>query len=72
MDWTITWKVFGIVYIATFIPAFKTAIAFWLYRNQNEVVNKAMGHGFFLGFISIWSLYPFYMIDRLFRRFKNK
>jgi len=62
------WIIITIVYVVSFFPALSTSIAFWLYRNSDETANFAMRHGFILGFLSIWFIYPIYMIKSCFSR----
>lgn len=62
------WIIIAIVYGVSFIPALRTSIAFWLYRNSYETANKAMKHGFIFGLISIWFIYPFYIIKSCFSK----
>ena len=54
--------VFIIVYGVSFIPSLRTAIAFWLHKDDDAVAFMAMQHGFLWGFLSIWIVYPFYII----------
>lgn len=54
--------IFAIVYGVCLIPSLRTAAAFWLYKDKDDVAHKAMRHGFLMGFISIWIIYPFYII----------
>ena len=62
------WIIITIVYLVSLIPALRTSIAFWLYRNSDETANLAMRHGFILGFLSIWFIYPIYIIKSCFSR----
>lgn len=62
------WIIITIVYVVSFFPALRTSIAFWLYRNSDETANLAMKHGFILGFLSIWFIYPIYIIKSCFSR----
>ena len=51
-----------IVYGVAFIPALRTAIAFWLNKDNSEVANIAMQNGFIMGLLKIWVIYPIYLI----------
>jgi len=53
---------FIIIYGVSFIPALRTAIAFWLHKDENVVAYMAMRHGFIIGLLRIWIIYPFYII----------
>lgn len=57
-----------LVYLVFLIPAIRVSIAFWLYRDQDDIANKAMSHGFLIGFISIWLVYPVYVIKDCFKK----
>ena len=63
-----TLVVMGIIYLVAFFPAFRTAVAFWLYRDKDEVAYKAMRYGFLIGFFSIWFIYPIYVIKSCFSK----
>ena len=56
------WITIAIVYGVAFIPALRTAIAFWLHKDNDDVAYMAMQHGFLTGFLKIWIIYPFYII----------
>lgn len=56
------WIIIAIVYGVAFIPALRTAIAFWLYKDSDAVAYMAMERGFLAGFLKIWIIYPFYII----------
>lgn len=56
------WVIIAIIYGVAFIPAFLTAIAFWLHKDNNATAYFAMGRGFLAGFLKIWVIYPFYII----------
>ena len=60
------WVIIAIVYVVLLIPALRTSIAFWLYRNSNETANTAMKHGFILGFLKIWFIYPIFIFKDCF------
>ena len=51
-----------IVYGVAFIPALRTAIAFWLHKDNDETAYLAMQHGFLAGFFKILIIYPFFII----------
>lgn len=51
-----------IVYIVCLFPAIRTALAFYLFKEEDEVANNAMRNGFIVGFLKIWVIYPFYII----------
>lgn len=57
------WILIAIVYGIAFIPALRTAIAFWLHKNNNATAYRAMKRGFLAGFMKIWIIYPLYIID---------
>lgn len=63
---TFGWVMVALAYALAFIPALRTAVAFWLYRDKDETAKHAMRRGFFMGFISIWFIYPFYLIKNCF------
>ena len=52
----------AIVYGVSFIPALRTAIAFWLHKEDDLIAYGAMRHGFIWGFLKIWIIYPIYII----------
>ncbi len=52
----------GIAYLLALPMAIRTSVAFWLFREKDPIAHKAMQCGFFLGFISIWLIYPIYLI----------
>lgn len=56
------WVIIAIIYGVSFIPALRTAIAFWLYKDKDAVAYIAMQYGFLAGFLKIWIIYPFYII----------
>ena len=58
--------IIALAYVLAFIPAMLTSIAFWLHRSYNETANMAMKHGFLIGFLSIWLIYPMYLIKNAF------
>lgn len=60
--------ILAIAYGLAIIPSLSIAIAFWLCRNEDTVANKAMRHGFLLGFISIWLIYPVFVIKDCFTK----
>lgn len=62
------WIILGIVYLVCFLPSLRIAIAFWLYKDKDEVAYLAMKHGFLLGLLSIWVIYPFYIINEITKR----
>lgn len=60
--------IIAIVYGVLFIPALRTSIAFWLYRDKDATAYLAMRHGFLFGFFSIWFIYPIYLIKDCFSK----
>ena len=54
--------IIAIIYGVTFIPALRTAIAFWLHKDNDAVAYMAMQYGFLAGFLRIWMIYPFFII----------
>lgn len=64
----IFWISIAIIYGVAFIPALRTAIAFWLYKDKDATAYKAMKHGFITGFIKIWVIYPFFIIKDCFSK----
>jgi hypothetical protein len=56
------WIIIAIVYGVAFIPALRTAIAFWLHKDHDATAYLAMQHGFLAGFFKIWVIYPFSII----------
>ena len=62
------WIIIAIVYVVLLIPALRTSIAFWLYRDKDATAYLAMRHGFICGFLSIWFIYPFYIIKSCFSK----
>ena len=56
------WIIIAITYGVAFIPALRTAIAFWLHKDDDAVAYMAMQNGFILGFLKIWVIYPFFII----------
>lgn len=58
--------IIAIVYGVSLYPAMKTAIAFWLHKDQDATAYMAMRYGFLYGFMSIWIIYPFYIIKDCF------
>ena len=48
------WIIIAIVYGVAFIPALRTAIAFWLHKDNDATAYLAMQHGFLAGFLKIW------------------
>lgn len=58
--------ILALAYALAFVPAMLTSIAFWLHRNYNETANTAMKYGFLVGFLSIWLIYPIYLIKNAF------
>ena len=67
----IFWSIIAIVYGVAFIPALRTAIAFWLHKDDDAVAYMAMQHGFILGFLKIWIIYPFYIVKDCINSLKN-
>ena len=55
-----------IAYIVCFFPAFRTALAFYLFRDKDNTANKAMRYGFIPGLLSIWIIYPYFIIKDCF------
>ena len=66
------WVILAIVYGVSFIPAFRTAIAFWLYKDKDDITYKAMRYGFIFGLLSIWLIYPVYIIKDCINSIFNK
>ena len=64
--------IIAIVYGVAFIPALRTAIAFWLHKDSDAVAYMAMERGFLAGFIKIWIIYPFYIIKDCINSLKGK
>lgn len=62
------WIIIAIVYGVAFIPALRTAIAFWLHKDSDAVAYMAMERGFLAGFFKIWIIYPFYIIKDCFSK----
>ena len=56
------WIIIAIIYGVAFIPALRTAIAFWLHKDNDAVAYMAMQNGFILGFLKILVIYPLYII----------
>ena len=56
------WIIIAIIYGVAFIPAIRTAIAFWLHKDNDATAYMAMQHGFLAGFLKIWIIYPFFII----------
>lgn len=56
----------ALAYLLALFPAFRTSIAFYLYKDKDKTAYKAMKNGFFWGFISIWLIYPIYLIKDCF------
>ena len=61
-----------IVYGVCFIPSLRTAIAFWLHRNNDATAYMAMQHGFLMGFLKIWIIYPFFIVKDCINSLKGK
>ena len=59
--------IFILAYLVAFIPALRTAIAFWLYKDKDDTAKMAMRHGFLFGLLSIWAIYPIYLIRSCFK-----
>jgi len=64
--------IIAIVYGVAFIPAFKTAIAFWLYKDKDDVACKAMKQGFIIGLLKIWVIYPLFIIKDCLNSLKRR
>lgn len=62
------WILIAIIWGVAFIPALRTAIAFWLHKDDDAVAYMAMQHGFIIGFIKIWVIYPFFIIKDCFSK----
>ena len=56
------WIIIAIVYGVAFIPALRTAIAFWLHKDHDATAYLAMQHGFLAGLLKIWIIYPLFII----------
>jgi hypothetical protein len=67
------WVLVGIAYLLALPLAFRTAVAFWFFRDKDKTAKRAMKHGFFIGLMSIWFVYPIYLIKDAFSSInKNK
>ena len=66
------WIIIAIVYGVAFIPALRTAIAFWLHKDNDATAYLAMQNGFILGFLKIWIIYPFFIIKDCYNSIFNK
>lgn len=67
------WIIIAIVYGVAFIPALRTAIAFWLHKDNDATAYMAMERGFLAGFLKIWIIYPFFIIKDCYNSiFNNK
>lgn len=60
--------ILAIIYGVLLIPSLRTAIAFWLYRNTNTTAQSAMKHGFIVGFLKIWVIYPIFVFKDYFSK----
>ena len=60
--------IIGIAYLVCFFPALRTAIAFWLHRDDEAIAYMSMRYGFLFGFFSIWIIYPYYIIKDCFSK----
>ena len=57
------WIIIAIVYGVAFIPALRTAIAFWLHKDDDDVVAYlSMQYGFIPGLLRIWLIYPIFIV----------
>ena len=63
--------ILGIIYLVVLIPALRTAIAFWLHKDEDAVAYMAMQNGFISGFISIWVIYPWYVVKDVINSIKD-
>jgi hypothetical protein len=66
------WIIIAITYGVAFIPALRTAIAFWLHKDNDTTAYMAMRYGFLSGFLSIWIIYPFFIIKDCINSLKGK
>lgn len=66
------WIIIAIVYGVAFIPALRTAIAFWLHKDNDDIAYMAMERGFLMGFLKIWIIYPFFIIKDCINSLKGK
>lgn len=66
------WIIIAIVYGVAFIPALRTAIAFWLHKDNDATAYLAMQQGFLMGFLKIWIIYPFFIIKDCYNSIFNK
>jgi len=64
--------IMAIIYGVTFIPALRTAIAFWLHKDHDAVAYMAMQHGFISGLLRIWIIYPFFIVKDCINSLKGK
>lgn len=64
--------IIAIIYGVAFIPAFRTAIAFWLHKDKEAIAYMAMQHGFLAGLLKIWIIYPFFIIKDCYNSIFNK
>jgi len=58
----IFWIIIAIIYGVAFIPALRTAIAFWLHKDDDAVAYLSMQYGFLIGFLRIWLIYPIFIV----------
>ena len=61
-----------IIYGVSFLPSLRTAIAFWLHKNNDSVAYMAMQHGFISGLLKIWIIYPFFIVKDCINSLKGK
>ena len=66
------WIIIAITYGVAFIPALRTAIAFWLHKDNDATAYMAMKDGFIPGFVKIWIIYPFFIIKDCYNSIFNK
>ncbi len=66
------WIIIAIIYSVAFIPALRTAIAFWLHKDHDATTCLAMQHGFLRGFLKIWIIYPSFIIKDCYNSIFNK
>ena len=64
--------IIAIIYGVAFIPALRTAIAFWIHKDSDAVAYMAMERGFLAGFIKIWIIYPFFIVKDCYNSWKGK
>ena len=66
------WIIIAIIYGVAFIPALRTAIAFWLHKDSDATAYMAMKYCFLAGLIKIWIIYPFFIVKDCYNSWKGK